>query len=69
MCTKWGLRKRYDKAAMLRIGGDRPFGLLLDDIARRSRCKRIADPGINGWDKCGIVYPDLPALLRAQGKL
>ena len=32
-CDRCGLRKRFDKAAMLKTGGDRPLGLLLDDIS------------------------------------
>ena len=67
-CSKCGLRQRFDKTAMLKAGGDRPLGLLLDDIARRGNCpKQQASPNI--YDRCGIVYPELPALMRAARRL
>ena len=61
-CDKCGLRKRFDKAAMLKTGGDRPLGLLLDDIAIRANCpKRNATANI--YDRCGIIYPELVPLM------
>ena len=39
---------------MLRAGGDRPLGLLLDDIAVRGNCpKRKASADI--YNRCGIL--------------
>jgi hypothetical protein len=61
-CDKCGLRKRFDKAGMLKAGGDRPLGLLLDEIAIRANCpKRKATADI--YDRCGILYPDLVRLM------
>ena len=69
-CDKCGLRKQFDKSAMLKAGGDRPLGLLLDDIAVRANCpKRKATADI--YDRCGILYPELVRLMaaaRASGK-
>ena len=64
-CDKCGLRQRFDKAAMIRAGGNRPLGLLLDDIAIRASTKRHATPDI--YDKCGILYPALVKLMKAAG--
>jgi len=64
-CSKCGLRKQFDKVAMLKAGGDRPLGLLLDDIAIRANCpKRKDTPDI--YNKCGILYPELVDLLPAR---
>ena len=64
-CDKCGLRKRFDKTAMLKAGGDRPLGLLLDDIATRSNCpKRQASADI--YNRCGIIYPELPELIKGR---
>ena len=48
---------------MLRAGGDRPLGLLLDDFAIR---KRKETPDI--YDKCGIIYPELVDLMKAVAR-
>ncbi|RVC47557.1 hypothetical protein EN781_00015 [Mesorhizobium sp. M4A.F.Ca.ET.090.04.2.1] len=41
-CEQCGWRAQFDKAAMIEAGGDRPMTHLLDDIARRKGCTRVA---------------------------
>ncbi len=66
-CAKCGMRKQYDKAAMLKAGGDRKLTYLLDDIARRSGCTKL-EQGADIYDRCGAIYPELAELLRKAGR-
>lgn len=67
-CKKCGMRKQFDKAAMLRAGGDRPLTLLLDEVARRSGCTLVDRPSVDIYDRCEANYPERVKLLKAAGK-
>lgn len=59
-CDKCGMRKQYDRDAVLRACGDRTLAHLLDEIVARSGC-----PKANSWsvyDRCGAKYDELLAL-------
>jgi hypothetical protein len=49
------------------LGGDRPLPLLLSQIAKRKACPRADKVG--EYDRCGVVFPDLPRLLRERDKV
>ena len=66
-CDKCGLRKQFDRAAMLRAGGDRPLGLLLDEIARRGNCPKQRNTA-DIYDRCGVLYPELVDLMKVAGR-
>lgn len=67
-CTKCGLRKRYDKAAMLAAGGDRPLTILLEEIAKRGGCTKLGER-VDIYDRCAAIYEGLVDLLKAEGRL
>lgn len=60
-CDKCGLRKQYDKDAMLLAGGDRTLALLLDEIVARVGCPKAKSLSV--YDRCGAKYDELLALL------
>jgi hypothetical protein len=60
-CERCGLRKQFDKAAMIVAGGaDRPPTLLIDEIARRSGCTLVDDPGPTAYDIARCAIPNSP---------
>jgi len=60
-CDKCGMRKQYDRDAMVRAGGDRTLALLLDAIVARIGCTRTNT--FNIYDRCGAKYEELVRLL------
>lgn len=60
-CEKCGLRKQYDRDAMLHAGGDRTLAHLLDEIVERVQCPKAKSVSI--YDRCGAKYDELLALL------
>ncbi|GLS30820.1 hypothetical protein SAMN04488498_12957 [Mesorhizobium albiziae] len=62
-CIRCGMRRQYDKAAMLKAGDDRTLAMLLDEIVRRSGCVKVDN--VNIYDRCGAKYEDLLELLKA----
>jgi len=69
-CDKCGLRKQYDREAMLYAGGDRTLAHLLDEIVERVGCTK--NQNFSVYDRCGAKYEELARLLgnayaRAKG--
>ncbi|WP_131922186.1 hypothetical protein [Aminobacter aminovorans] len=60
-CDKCGMRKQYDRDAMVRAGGDRTLTHLLDEIIARIGC--TANKTFNIYDRCGAKYEELVQLL------
>lgn len=60
-CEKCGMRKQYDRHAMVRVGGDRTLAHLLDEIVARAGCTRINTLSI--YDRCGAKFGELSRLL------
>lgn len=60
-CDKCGMRKQYDRDAMVKAGGDRTLAHLLDAIILRIGCTRINTVSI--YDRCGARYEELVRLL------
>ena len=60
-CEKCGLRKQYDRHAMLRTGGDRTLAHLLDEIVARVGCPKARSLSV--YDRCGAKYEELVRLI------
>ncbi|AWC22044.1 hypothetical protein CO731_01500 [Aminobacter sp. MSH1] len=60
-CEKCGMRKQYDRDAMVRTGGDRTLAHLLDEIVARVGCPKASSLSV--YDRCGAKYEELLALL------
>lgn len=59
-CDKCGMRKQYDRDAMVKAGGDRTLAHLLDEIVARAGCTRINTLSV--YDRCGAKYEELVRL-------
>ncbi len=63
-CEKCGLRKQYDRDAMLHAGGDRTLARLLEEIVARIGCPKVNTLSI--YDRCGAKYEELVRLLSGR---
>jgi hypothetical protein len=68
-CDKCGMHVQYDKADMLKAGGDRGLPDLRLEIARRKGCTKVGS--IYAYDTCRITYanilPEKNAYQKAKG--
>jgi hypothetical protein len=67
-CDKCGMHIQYDKAAMLKAGGDRGLPGLREEIARKKGCQHI--DSIYAFDGCKIRYANIlsgNAYARSKG--
>ncbi|CAI2932459.1 conserved protein of unknown function [Aminobacter niigataensis] len=63
-CEKCGLRRQYDRDAMVRTGGDRTLAHLLDEIVARVGCPKANSLSV--YERCGAKYEELLALLKGR---
>lgn len=63
-CEKCGMRKQYDRDAMLRAGGDRTLAHLLDEIVARVGCPKANSLSV--YERCGAKYEELVTLLSGR---
>lgn len=63
-CALCGRKGRYDRDDMLRAGGDRRLTDLLDGIARRWECERVAS--FEDLEFCALAFSNLPETAPAK---
>jgi hypothetical protein len=63
-CEKCGLRRQYDRNAMVRTGGDRTLAHFLDEIVVRVGCPKANS--LSFYERCGAKYEELLSLLNGR---